>query len=245
MASGFIALNDIKEPFKKVRFKSCKVTFRRDLIASPSDKTFKLSELINARLALHKGEVICFADGITEECINRISQKPLPKQEEIEEIDLVPIDDQSQFGCDLNVVELGDRREEMYEDYEREKHTWISRFSTDERIKLAIRLGYDCDEEYIKERLQKEWPGFSLVNETTFYYKNSCPACESLYLEIRLDKQINGYKSRYGTFLRCCHLEKHNGVNYEYAEAIIIKHFMGDHELIGLVEDIKRIYEVM
>ena len=63
MASGFIALNDKKEPFKKVRFKSCKVTFRPEPLIYPSDKTFKLSQLINARLALHKGEVICFADG--------------------------------------------------------------------------------------------------------------------------------------------------------------------------------------
>ena len=51
MASGFIALNDKKEPFKKVRFKSCKVTFRPELKIFPSDKTFKLTELINVRLA--------------------------------------------------------------------------------------------------------------------------------------------------------------------------------------------------
>ena len=83
MASGFIALNDLKVLCKnKTRFKMCKVTFRKEVDPLPLDKTFKLSELDNFTLTLHKGEVICFADGVNENYANRNAKKAKEVEEE-------------------------------------------------------------------------------------------------------------------------------------------------------------------
>lgn len=240
MASGFIAINDLKVLCKgKTRFRSCKVTFRHEIKEAPLDKTFKLSELNNFTLSLYKGEVICFADGVNK----TYSSKPIPKppvvkqKKQIKEEDLEPIEIEP-FLSEMSFVEAEDKTIEMQEDFEYDKIKWVSNQCENERIKIAIKNGYDCNEAYIKERIGKEFPCFSLVDESTFYWKNELPELESLKFEQQLSKQINGSKAKYGTFSRCCILEKNHDIDYSFAEAIVIHNYQGSYEIIALMSDI-------
>jgi hypothetical protein len=226
MASGYIALNDLKVLCKgKVKFKTCRVTFRHDLKNPPSDKTLKLSELVNPLLSIHKTEVICFADGIMEKIIKEyepIEQEPIYKN--------------------LNTEEIADKKEEAEISFEKDKINWVNRAVCDnERIKIAVHEGYDCNDEYIRERLKKEWPGFTICDEHTFYWKLDCPTLPALKTEQRLKKQINGFKDKYGTYVRCCKLEAYDGTEFN-EEAIILCNFYGKYEVIGLLNYLSEIY---
>lgn len=225
MASGYVAINDLKVLCNgKVKFKTCHVTFRSPLKNPPSDKTLKLSELVNAKLSIYKNDVICFADGIMEKIIKEYE----------------PIEQEPVFKS-LSPEEIVDKKEEIETSFEKDKISWVNRLCNDERIKIAVNEGYDCNDEYIRERLKKEWPGFFLVDEHTFYWKADCPTLTALKTEQRLKKQINGFKDKYGTYIRCCILEEYNGIKTN-EEAIIICNFNGKYEVIGFVNYLKEIY---
>ena len=239
MASGFIAINDLKVLCKnKFRFKTCKVTFRHDLKTFPPDKTFKLSELINYTLTMHKDEVICFADSVK---VSTAVVKLKTKKEVVEEEYYEPIEVDTIFS-NLNIEEVHEKKEEIELSFQKEKVSWVNRLCENEQIKLAIKLGYDCNDQYITERLTKEWPNFFVVDETTTYWKNSCPSMTSLKIEQRLTKQVNGYKETYGTFVRCCILQEHAGVKFDDKEAILIYSFFGKYEIIALASDLEQMY---
>jgi len=234
MASGFIAINDLKVLCKgKTRFKTCKVTFRHE-VPELLDKTVRLSELVNYTLTLHKGEVICFADSLL-----RIPTAPkeIKKEEKFyEPIELEPI------YVDMNCEEIQIKRIEMEEDYQHDKINWVNKLSKNERTRVGIQSGYECDTAYMMERLAQEYPGFFIVDESTTYWKDELPTLEAISIEKRLNKQINGYKDKFGTFTRCCILQEHNGEKFNDVEAIVIHELFGKCEIIGKVEDLKQVF---
>ena len=234
--SGFVGLNDLKIMCKdKTRFKSCEVTFRNDVKEFPENKTFNISDLLNYKLALHKGKVICFADGVILKETLEILETALELNEH-EPIEVEP------YFPNLNSEEVHEKKESIEECYRKEKLSWINRLCKNEHLRTAINEGYDCDDEYITERLAQEWPGFHIVDESTTYWKNSCPKMESLKIEKRVANQINGYKEKYGTFARCCVLEGHNHENFNDSEAIVIHNYFGMYEVIGLVSEVSKIF---
>ena len=234
MASGFIAINDLKVLCKgKTRFKTCKVTFRHE-VPELSDKTVKLSELVNYTLTMHKGEVICFADGILQK--PTIIKENKKEEKYYEPIELEPLYE------NMNTEEICIKREEMEEDYQHDKISWVNKLSKNERIRVGVQNGYDCDNAYMQERLTQEYPGFFIVDESTTYWKDELPSLEAISIEKRLNKQINGYKDKFGTFTRCCVLQEHNGEKFDDIEAIVIHELFGKVEILGKIEDLKNIF---
>jgi hypothetical protein len=133
------------------------------------------------------------------------------------------------------IVQLKDEREEVYE---KEKITWINRFSSNENIIQAIKSGYLCDDEYCNERMQKEWPGFFVIDETTLFWKCGCPSLHSIKIEKRLSNQISGFKSKYGTYTRIFKLEQHAKINYNDCEAIVIFNYLGKFDIIAIINQL-------
>jgi hypothetical protein len=236
-----VAVNDLKIKCGNSSFRECSVTLRRNAIFPdqlPSKLT--ISMLIKPSFLWHKNTVICYCDGII------VIQKEIPiiKQKEeqvIEEDDDYREDpDVEDPFSDYNLVEKMDLAEEIEETYQKEKHSWIHRFSKNENLVEAINLEYDCDEVYCKERIEQEYPGFMIVDHTTYFWKAKCPSLKAINIEKRLMMQVNGFKAKYGTYIRIVELEKHQGVEYNDQEAIVIFNYLNKFEVIGLVSVVEQ-----
>lgn len=215
-------INDIKAKCLNSSFKKCRVIFRK---GNPifSCTELKLSSLVNISLISHKDLILCYCDGII--------QTPEKEEETEEKID-VELEDPF-----FNYTFL--EKEELQEDieflYEKEKKDWIHRFSKNDNLINAINLDYSCDTEYCLERISREQPGFFMVDETTTFYQKSCPSNLAISIEKRLSLQINGSKSKYGTYTRIVKLESHKHINYYDLEAVVLFNYLNKFDICALV----------
>lgn len=236
MATGFVAINDINAICGKTKFKTCLVSFRKKLAEYPLNKVIKLSELNNIKLSLHKNNVLCFCDGFNFDSVsnidNIVDNKIINIKNETEEHEDPILENEF---ANLNTEDVADIKEEREFLYQKEKKTWVNHFCKDEAILLAVKEGYDCDIEYCLERLAQELPGFSIINETTIFWKLSCPSMIALKMQQRLKTQMNACKSKYGTYIHIFKLEQHNNINYNDVEAIVIFNYIGKFDVIGII----------
>lgn len=233
--ASYSAKNDLKATVNGKRFQLCKVTFRKD---PPKDnRVLKLSELENYKLTICKNEVVCFCDSVSVKFEVKKTVKAKTETVYEEEFDLEPVELKDEFA-DCNDIETQDIKEERDFIYNKEKHDWIAKNSNNERLRLADHEEYECTEAYCLERMHQEFPGFYLVDESTFYWKNEYPALESLHLEKRIKSQISINSGKYGSYTRICKLEEHNHNPYDYADAIIIYNYLSKFEIIGPVSEV-------
>ena len=237
MAAGYVAINDINALCGTTKFKTCIISFRKKLDIYPLDKNLKLSQLINIRIAKHKDQVLCYCDGFTEEL--KSEEDSLIQQDDVIISNIIhedpELEDEFPGLYQEEITQLKDEREEVYE---KEKITWINRFSSNENIIQAIKSGYLCDDEYCNERMQKEWPGFFVIDETTLFWKCGCPSLHSIKIEKRLSHQLSGFKSKYGTYTRIVKLEQHTKINYDDCEAVVIFNYLGKFDIIAIINQL-------
>lgn len=229
-----VAVNDLKVKCGNLFFKECSVTLRHNAIFPdqlPSKLT--ISMLIKPSFTWHKNKVLCYCDGII---IIKNEIEVIKQEEVIEEEENYKEDPEVEDPFEgYNLVEKMDLAEEIEETYQKEKRSWIHRFSKNEDLVNAINLEYDCDEAYCLERLNAEFPGFFLVDHTTYFYKSKFPSRKALELHKRMDTQLNGAKAKYGTYPKVVELEKHKGIEYNDQEAIVIFNYLNKFDVIGLV----------
>ena len=233
--AGFTAINDKGMRFLNVYFKTCIVSFVKNAPKNwPINKPFKLSQLANVRLGKYKDKIICFCNGIIE-IPKKILPPKLKAQDEFsdEVLEKEVLELEARFN-DLNQVEIDDVKEDREFLYYKDKKNWVNTFSNNERLTIAIREGYDCDEQYCIERLGTEMPGFFIVDETTFFWKDPYPTLEALSIEKHIKTQVNGQKTKYGTYTKICLLEEHNKQKYD-TEAIIIFNYLNKFDVIALL----------
>lgn len=219
-------INDIKAKCLNSVFKKCRVVFRKGNPAFLNATELKLSTLINISIIKHKDTILCYCDGI-KEC-----KKEVPIEEE--EILNEDVELEDPFS-NYTPLEKEDLKEDIEFLYQKEKKDWIHRFSKNETLIKAIDLEYECDEEYCNERLNIEYPGFTIIDETTFFYKKSCPSLIALNLEQRLNLQLSTVKSKYGTYVRIVKLDQNHHINFNDQEAIVLFNYLNKFDVIALV----------
>ena len=243
------AKNDIGFVSGNTRFLKCKVSLRKNANWPCSCKDVLLSKLINPSFTNCKGQIVCFCDGIIETeipgdtlVIGDINLEPIIQIQpeftvelEEEENEHEPIELEAQFK-DKNALFISDVKDQRESRYHTEKILWVKNHSNNIRLVRAVEHGYECDEAYCLERLLEELPGFVIVDHTTIFWKASYPSEIALTLEDDLKIQLNGSRNKYGTQIRICLLEKHDGVNYADAEAIVMINYLGKFDIIGLVD---------
>ena len=228
-----IAINDLKLKCGNLSFKECSVVFRNK-VTLPEVLPSKLliSILIKPSCINHKGTFICYCDGII------INDKE-PEEEQDEYYEDPDVEDPF---SDYNLVEKMDLMEDIEVIYQKEKVSWVHRFSKNDNLIQAINLEYGCDDCYCQERIENEYPGFFVVDHTTFFYKAKFPSKQALELERRFSLQVNTLKCKYGTYIRIVELEKHDNVPYGDQEAIVMFNYLHKFDVIGLVSVVEKIY---
>lgn len=218
-------INDIKAKCINNNFKKCKVVFRKGHYIPSGLNEINLSELLNISLVQYKDTILCYCDGLKQ-------KKELSLLEELllyEDVELEnPFDKYSP-------ADKEDLKEDIEFLYQKEKKDWIRRFSNNENLIKAIDAEYDCDQEYCLARLNVEYPGFMLVDETTFFYKVSCPSLQALNLEQRLKSMLNIVRDRYGTYARIVKLDQHNHINYHDQEAMVLFNYLNKFDVFALM----------
>ena len=178
-----IGINDIGVKCCGKYFRECRIVFRCKTYCCECVSKVRLSNLINPRVAKCKKEVICYCDGLANQVKPSLPKATievevgLPSDIELEDIEL------EDMFRDCDFLEREDEKERLELIYERDKCNWIRTFSKDPRLVEAIDLVYDCNEAYLSERVQQEYPGFSLVDYTTIFYKSSLPSREAMKFE--------------------------------------------------------------
>ena len=157
-----IAVNNIKAKCGNLPFKECSVVFRNG--NTSSNEKLLLSDLIKPSFVNHKGSVICYCSGINK---IKVEEEIIEEKEDVELEDVF-----AQYG----IVEKMDLEEDMEQLYQKEKISWINRFSKNQNLIEAVKADYACDEQYCQERLSQEYPGFFIVDESTIFYKSKYPS---------------------------------------------------------------------
>jgi hypothetical protein len=81
--------------------------------------------------------------------------------------------------------------------------------------------------------METEFPGFLICDHTTFFYKCKFPSLSALNIEKRLKMQVNGFKAKYGTYVRIVVLEKHDNILYNDIETIVIYNYLHKFDIIA------------
>lgn len=238
------AKNDIGFVFGNTRFLKCKVSLRKNANWPFNLKDISLSKLINPSFTKCKDQIVCFCDGIETDPKIEVFFPETFDQEEIEipgEHEPLKLDNEFE---NKNALTISDIKEERCNKYHAEKLVWVKHHSNNDRLVRAIEHGYECDDEYCLERLTQELEGFFIADHTTYCYKASYPSEIALTLEDDLKNRLHGSKSKYGTQIKICLLEKHNGINYNDIEAIIVINYLGKFDIIGIIDTVApTIYE--
>jgi hypothetical protein len=243
------AKNDINFIFRNTRFSKCKVSFRKNSNECLY-KDLLLSELINPNYMISKGQVICFCDGVLKrEEASSIKEVTLtldlvePEEVMIVSEELREIELEKEFQG-MNIVKINDIKDDRENKYIADKTIWIKHNTDNKRLISAFEHGYNCDEEYCIDRMSKELLGFFIVDHTTFIYESPYPTDIALKLEDKIVEKLHGSRSKYGTRVRVCLLEKHNGKEYNNIESIIIFNYLGKFDIVGIINEIGvKIYE--
>lgn len=234
-----IGINDIGVKCCGKHFRECRIVFRCKTYCCEAVSKVRLSNLINPRVAKCKSEVICYCDGLASLAKPSLPKPTVNVEAELpSDIELEDIELEDMFR-DCDYLEMEDEKERLELIYARDKQNWIRTFSKDSRLAEAIDLGYDCDEAYLSERVQQEYPGFSFVDYTTILYKSSFPSREAMNFEKQLKSQIGQYKVKYGTYVRIGVLEEHSKINRNYEEIIIIFNYLNKFDIFATLPVIK------
>lgn len=250
------AINDLKVKCSNNSFRECRVVFRKNgsAFSIATNIKIKVSHLLNPSFIKHKKDILCYCDGIDNKYLDLYNKKQeinlisaSIKEKDNKKYNKQEENNEDEFYEEKFDVELEDPfsnytesekfflKEDIEEIYKKEKIDWIRRLSNNENLITAINEDYDCDDEYCKLRLSKEFPGFLIVDHTTFFYKCSYPSLQSLNLEKHLKLQVNGCKCKYGTYTRIVLLESHNNINYNDQEAVVIFNYLHKYDVICLV----------
>jgi flagellar biosynthesis GTPase FlhF len=120
------------------------------------------------------------------------------------------------------------RREER----EKEKRQWIAEFGSD-YLKRAVKLGYDCQRQYVTERAEKEFPGFDVdFDNYADWRSRSCPSEEAL--EIVEDAQERGFATAKVVWLTDPPYKwnDYEDGEYEAREAVVVENYLGKYTLV-------------
>jgi len=230
-----VAVNNSKLKCGTLSFKECSVVLRGKATLPALDKLF-VSDLKNPSFIPHKTGVICYCDGLKEVAV---AVSAAPEYDQFEYKEDVELEDPFK---EYNIVEKVDLEEDIDRLYQKEKKSWICRFSKNTQLIEAINLGYECDEQYCRERIQQEYPGFFIVDHTTCFYKSKYPSQTSLNLEKRMVLQVNGSRAKYGTYVRIVELESHNHVEFNDCEAMVIFNYLHNFDIIAPTPIVELLY---
>lgn len=235
--SIILGINDIKYKHNGKFVKDLRIAFRKKVDIPNGVSTFKLSQLINYKVVEYKNRFICYCDGFMQadepqKIIREDKSDQVNILDELEDIELE--------YTDLKTEERHDLLEEREEFYQKEKKKWVLARSNDERLKGAILAEYECDEEYCRDRVSRELPGFSIVNQSTLFYKQTYPSELALKIENRLKKRFGQDKDLYGTYTRVALLETHNGNQYDYVECIVVFNYLFKFEVIAVIDELNK-----
>jgi hypothetical protein len=236
-----IGINDIRLRCCGKYFQECRIIFRCNAPTETIGKV-RLSNLVNIRVAKCKNETICYCDGL----INPVKPKPPkvvaikkvaakktePADTDLETIELEDVELENCFEG-LDYIEKDEEQDRIEITYSKEKLAWIKTFSKNDRLLEAIALGYDCDEIYLSERLQQEYPGFFLVDHTTIFYKSKYPSKEGMSFEKNIVTRIGNHKFKYGTYARIAVLETHNRIPKNYEEIVVIFNYLNKFDIFA------------
>ena len=225
-----VGINEIGAKCSGKTFSQCAIHFRGKVPENAIGK-LRLSKLINVNFVSCKQQVICYCDGIIDppmqtdnqqiiEIINEIVAEE-PKQEI--RLDPVKLED---FLADVPLAERDEEQENIEKIYNRDKVNWINRYSQNQELIEAIRMGYPADMCYLKERIDKEISGAYIMDHTTFLYQAQSPSLEAMKLEKEIAKRVASDKVKYGTYTRICLLEAHQRESHNFAEILAIFNYL-------------------
>jgi hypothetical protein len=117
----------------------------------------------------------------------------------------------------------------MREEREKEKRQWIAEFGSD-YLKRAVKLGYDCQRQYVTERADKEFPEFDVDFDYQAEWRSrSCPSEEAL--ELVEDALERGFDAEV-VWLTEPTREIEYDEEYEAREAVVVENYLGKYTLV-------------
>jgi hypothetical protein len=121
------------------------------------------------------------------------------------------------------------RKEEERRRLEQEKAEWVEAHGSD-YLKRALRLGYDCQRQYVTERAAKEFPDYTVDFDNDARWRSrSCPSPEALEEVERLI--ASGYDAQV-VWLTAPPYELEYDDIFDECEAIIIFNYLGKYNLV-------------
>ena len=132
-----------------------------------------------------------------------------------------------------------DRQKTERERKETEKTTWITAHGSD-HLRHAAKLGYDCQRQYITERVAHELPGFTVdFDELAKWKSRTCPSEEALELVEALIKADHDTKCVWLTNSTVKPEwdddEDDYREGFEPCEAVVIQGYIGKYDLVKII----------
>ena len=231
--ASIIAINDNGALCCNARFKECRVSFKDKSINYNHEihGRLKTSQLIKPLYVKVKNEILCICHGFTpRQKKNSIVNQ---KRNDEENYELSDIELEREFPG-LNILKVQDEKEAIEEYYQKEKKKWVqSGMNSNSRLRNAVALNYDCDEEYCKERMMRERPEFFMVNHKTFFWQSKYPSEHAIEIEKKINRELIHDKERYKTYTRIILLESVDDIQYNNKECILIYNYLSKFEIIA------------
>lgn len=132
-------------------------------------------------------------------------------------------------------AEQAKRKAAKRERLEKEKLAWISEYGSD-YLQRAVKLGYNCQRQYVTERAAKEFPGYALdFNNNATWKDRACPSMAALEEVERLIRQDYDaevvwltepiQEPEYSDDDYCC---------FEPCETIVVRNYLGKYDLVKI-----------
>ena len=125
-------------------------------------------------------------------------------------------------------------RQAERERLEKEKLAWISEYGSD-YLQRAVKLGYNCQRQYVTERAAKEFPGYALdFNNNATWKDRACPSMAALEEVERLIRQ--GYDAEVVWLAEPIQEPEYSDDDdyccFEPCETIVVRNYLGKYDLV-------------
>lgn len=131
-------------------------------------------------------------------------------------------------------AEQAKRKAAKRERLEKEKLAWISEYGSD-YLQRAVKLGYNCQRQYVTERAAKEFPGYALdFNNNATWKDRACPSMAALEEVERLIRQ--GYDAEVVWLTEPIQESEYSDDDdyccFEPCETIVVRNYLGKYDLV-------------
>lgn len=169
-------------------------------------------------VVLESGELIgvhALSDRLQNEVFQENKEEPYERNEYIS---LEEVVHRSQ-------IQEYDKSEEDDKVYQADKLWWVLKYSKDKRLKLAVQEHYACDNEYVLERIEQDFPGFVVCDYSTYILAAKYPSYEALLVEKYFKNKLSENK-KYKMRTRIGYLDIDNPI-----EIIVIFNYLNNFEI--------------